>query len=81
MRKFETKEQLVEWIETSHLQNVNGRENKDELFRLGIKAAIEELTKLNLLSIPFVNKTSIIDANEVIIVEPRMVKQGWGSLF
>ena len=73
MKKFETKEELVEWIETMHLQNTNGRENEDELFRLGIEAAIEELTELNLISIPFVNKT--------IRVKPRMLKQGWGSFF
>jgi len=54
MRKFETKEELVEWIETMHLQNTNGRETNDEMFRLGIESAIEELTELNLFSIPFV---------------------------
>ena len=54
MRKFETKEELVEWIETMHLQNTNGRETEEEMFRLGIEAAIEELTEFNLFSIPFV---------------------------
>ena len=73
MRKFETKEQLVEWIEAMHLQNVNGRENEEEMFRLGIEAAIEELTDLKLLSVKVDDQT--------IRVEPRMVKQGWGSLF
>ncbi len=54
MKKFETKEELVEWIETMHLQNTNGRETEDEMFRLGIEAAIEELTEFNLFSIPVV---------------------------
>ena len=54
MRKFETKEELVEWIETMHLQNTNGRETEKEMFRLGIEAAIEELTEFNLFSIPVV---------------------------
>jgi hypothetical protein len=54
MRKFETKEELVEWIETMHLQNTNGRETEEEMFRLGIEAAIEELTEFNLFSIPAV---------------------------
>ena len=54
MRKFETKEELVEWIETMHLQNTNGRETEEEMFRLGIEAAIEELTEFNLFSIPVV---------------------------
>ncbi|MDR9420023.1 hypothetical protein [Gracilimonas sp.] len=54
MRRFDTKEELVEWIETMHLQNTNGRETKKEMFRLGIEAAIEELTEFNLFSIPFV---------------------------
>jgi rubrerythrin len=52
MRQFETKEELVEWIETMHLQNTNGRETGEEMFRLGIEATIEELTECNLLSIP-----------------------------
>ena len=46
------KEDLVEWIETMHLQNTNGRETGEEMFRLGIEATIEELTECNLLSIP-----------------------------
>lgn len=54
MRKFGTKEELVEWIETMHLQNTNGRETEEEMFRLGIEAAIEELTEFNLFSIPVV---------------------------
>jgi len=51
MKKFETKEELVEWIETMHLQNANGRETEGEMFRLGIEAAIKELTEFNLLTI------------------------------
>ena len=54
MRKFETKDELAEWIETMHLQNTNGRETELEMFRLGIEAAIEELTEFNLFSIPVV---------------------------
>lgn len=54
MIKFETKEELVEWIETMHLQNTNGRETLDEMFRLGIESAIEELIEFNLFSIPFI---------------------------
>ena len=49
MRKFDTKEELVEWIETMHLQNTNGGETKEKMFRLGIEAAIEELNEFNLL--------------------------------
>jgi len=54
MRKFETKDELAEWIKTMHLQNTNGRETGLEMFRLGIEAAIEELTEFNLFSIPVV---------------------------
>ena len=57
MRKFKTKEELVEWIETMHLQSTNGRETEEEMFRLGIEAAIEELTEFNLFSIPVVVKS------------------------
>ena len=46
--------ELVEWNETMHLQNTNGREKEEEMFRLGIEAAIEELTEFNLFSIPVV---------------------------
>lgn len=57
MKKFETEEELVEWIETMHLQNTNGRETEEEMFRLGIEAAIEELIEFNLFSIPVVVKS------------------------
>ena len=52
MIKFETKQELIDWIEIMHLQNTNGRETPDEMFKLGIEAAIEELTEFNLFSIP-----------------------------
>jgi len=58
MKKFETKEELVEWIETMHLQNTNGRETEEEMFRLGIEAAIQELTEFNLFAIHGVVKSS-----------------------
>lgn len=66
MRKFETKEELVEWIETMHLQNTNGRETEDEMFRLGIEAAIEELTEFNLFSIPVVVKQKVNIMNKFL---------------
>lgn len=46
-----TRQDLVEWIETMHRQNTSGREAPDEMFRLGIEAAIEEALKLQLFSI------------------------------
>lgn len=57
MRKFETKEELIDWIEIMHFQNTNGRETQEEMFRLGIEAAIEELTKFNLFSIQDVGRS------------------------
>jgi hypothetical protein len=36
-------DQIAETIYMLHLQNTNGREHSDELFMLGIKAAIDEL--------------------------------------
>lgn len=54
MKKFETQEEIVEWIEIMHLQNTSGRETPDEMFRLGIESAIEELIDLKLIHIPFV---------------------------
>lgn len=53
-REFKTKKQLVDWIETMHLQNTNGRETEEKMFRLGIEATIEELTEFNLFSIPVI---------------------------
>ena len=58
MRKFETKEELVEWIEIMHLQNTNGRETEEEMFKLGIEATLEELAEFNLFSIPVVVRQS-----------------------
>lgn len=49
--KFKNEEELVEWIETMHLQNTSGRETPDQMFRLGIEVAISELNELNLLTI------------------------------
>ena len=71
MRKFETKEELVEWIETMHLQSTNGRETEDEMFRLGIEAAIEELTEFNLFSIPVV-----VQQSEQLKCDHNLVRQG-----
>ena len=47
--KFEIQKDLIGWIETMHLQNTNGRETGEEMFRLGIEAALEELSELKLL--------------------------------
>ena len=46
LMKFETEEKLVDFIESMHLQNTNGRENELEMFRLGIEAALEEFKVL-----------------------------------
>ncbi|MFC0605877.1 hypothetical protein [Winogradskyella pulchriflava] len=73
MRKFETKEELVEWIETMHLQNTNGRETGLEMFKLGIEATIEELTEFNLFSIPVVSKSVALCGSckqELTLVRP-----------
>lgn len=45
--KFKTEEDLVDFIESMHLQNTNGRENELEMFRLGIEAALEEFKSLS----------------------------------
>jgi hypothetical protein len=63
MKKFETKEELVEWIETMHLQNTNGRETEEEMFRLGIEAAIEELIEFNLLGLHNVSKRYCVECD------------------
>jgi len=51
MSKEKNTTDLVDWIESMHLQNTNGRETDVELFRLGICAALEELDDLKLLNI------------------------------
>jgi len=45
--KFESEERLIDFIESMHLQNTNGRENELEMFRLGIEAALEEFKELS----------------------------------
>lgn len=57
MKQFKTENELVEWIETMHLQNTSGRETENEMFRLGIEAAIEELADLKLFSLASVIKS------------------------
>ena len=41
--KDKTRDEVVDLIFFFHLQNTNGRETEDEMFKLGIEAAIEEL--------------------------------------
>ncbi len=38
-----TKEEIIDLIFFFHLQNTNGRENHDEMFKKGIEAAIIEI--------------------------------------
>ena len=40
---MKTREELVDLIYDLHLQNTDGRETPDEMFRLGIEACLEEL--------------------------------------
>jgi len=40
--EIKTIKDRVEWISILHKQNLNGRENYDELFEAGILAGIEE---------------------------------------
>lgn len=42
--KGKTKGEVIEIIYTMHLQNTNSRESDDEMFKLGIEAAIEEMS-------------------------------------
>lgn len=41
------KEEFIDFVHTMHLQNTSGRESSDEIFKLGILAAFEELTRFN----------------------------------
>lgn len=43
MKTFKNKKEFIDWIETIHLQNASGRESSEEMFRLGIESALEEL--------------------------------------
>ena len=54
MRQFKTQEELAQWVYDMHLQNTNGRESHDEMFKLGIEACLEELRELKLFAIPVV---------------------------
>jgi hypothetical protein len=41
--KKHTIEEIVDWIDMMHAQNLNGRESEEDSFRLGIEAAVREL--------------------------------------
>lgn len=43
MKTFKNKKEFTDWVETIHLQNANGRESSEEMFRLGVEATLEEL--------------------------------------
>tara|TARA_B100001750_G_C15323054_1_gene503232 strand:+ start:561 stop:842 length:282 start_codon:yes stop_codon:yes gene_type:complete len=51
MKQFKDNKELAEWVYDMHLQNTNGRETHEEMFKLGIENTIEELTELNLLGL------------------------------
>lgn len=38
-----TREEFIEFVYTMHLQNTNGRESPDEMFKLGVAAAYDEM--------------------------------------
>lgn len=45
--KGKTREEVTDLIYTLHLQNTNGRESPEEMFKLGIEVAYDELKRLN----------------------------------
>ena len=49
MKNFKTQKELIEWIYVMRLQNTNGRESHDEMFRLGIESCLDELYELKLV--------------------------------
>ena len=57
MKKFKTEQELIDWIYSMQLQNTNGRETYNEMFKLGIEACLTELRELKLFSIPAVIKS------------------------
>jgi len=40
------KEEFIDFVYMMHLQNTNGRESTNEMFRLGIEAAYDEMIQL-----------------------------------
>ena len=38
-----SKDEFIDFVYTMHLQNTNGRESHDEMFKLGIGAAYDEM--------------------------------------
>jgi hypothetical protein len=55
--EFKNEQQLIEWVYTMRLQNTNGRETHNEMFKQGIEAAINELKQLKLLDLHIVIKS------------------------
>jgi hypothetical protein len=40
------KDEFIDFVYTMHLQNTNGRESTNEMFRLGIEVAYDEMNKI-----------------------------------
>lgn len=59
MKTFKTEQELIDWIYSMQLQNTNGRETYDEMFKLGIEACLNELRELKLFSIPDVTNSAV----------------------
>lgn len=53
--KFKNETELIDWIYTMQLQNTNGRESHNEMFKKGIEATVTELCELKLLNLHGVN--------------------------
>lgn len=71
---FKTSDDLIEWVYAMHLQNTNGRETENEMFRLGIENCIQELTELNLLDLlPVVSDSDL----ELAIMELEISKMDY----
>ena len=66
-----SKDEFIDFVYTMHLQNTNGRESSDEMFRLGIQAAYEEMDGF----IAFISvKESFPERNNYVLVKTPFCK-------
>ena len=66
-----SKDEFIDFVYTMHLQNTNGRETHDEMFKLGIESAYKEMTGF----IAFISiEESLPERNKYVLVKTPFCK-------
>ena len=66
-----SKDEFIDFVHTMHLQNTNGRETHDEMFKLGIESAYKEMTGF----VAFISiEESLPERNKYVLVKTPFCK-------